>query len=82
VRELSRRAFAAIDGAGMARVDFFLEHDTGELFVNEINTIPGFSRRSTYPRLWQASGLPFPLLLERLIELAVERASRVRKVRP
>jgi D-alanine-D-alanine ligase len=84
VRDLSVRAFKAIDGAGMARVDFFLEEATGELFVNEINTIPGFTRISMYPKLWEASGVPFSRLLDRLILLALERAEqlRARKLSP
>ena len=72
VRALAIRAFRAIDGAGMARVDFFVETD-GRVLVNEINTIPGFTQTSAYPRLWEASGLPYPALISRLIELALER---------
>jgi D-alanine-D-alanine ligase len=72
-RELAVRAFQAVDGAGMARVDFLLDRTTGKLFVNEINTIPGFTSISMYPKLWEASGLPYPQLLDRLIELAFER---------
>jgi D-alanine-D-alanine ligase len=66
------RAFRAIDGTGMARCDFFLEHRTGKIFVNELNTIPGFTSISMYPKLWEASGLPYPQLIDRLIELAIE----------
>ncbi len=73
VQELAVRAFQAIDGAGMARVDFLLDRKTGRIFVNEINTIPGFTPISMYPKLWEASGLPYPRLLDRLIELALER---------
>jgi D-alanine-D-alanine ligase len=72
VRELAIRAFQAIDSAGMARVDFFVEGEDGVL-VNEINTIPGFTASSAYPRLWEASGLPYPALISRLIDLALER---------
>jgi len=72
-RELAVRAFQAVDCAGMARVDFLLDRTTGKLFVNEINTIPGFTSISMYPKLWEASGLPYPQLLDRLIELAFER---------
>ena len=54
------RAFRAIDGTGMARCDFFLERRTGKIFVNELNTIPGFTSISMYPKLWEASGLPYP----------------------
>ncbi|WP_448596072.1 D-alanine--D-alanine ligase family protein [Thermoflexus hugenholtzii] len=73
VRALAIAAFRAIDACGMARVDFLLSRETGELVVNEINTIPGFTAVSMYPRLWEASGLPYPALLDRLIELALER---------
>lgn len=72
-RELSVRAFKAVDAAGMARVDFFLEQHTDKLYLNELNTIPGFTRISMYPKLWEASGLSFPQLVERLIQLAMER---------
>jgi len=68
IRELAIAAFRAVDCSGMARVDFFLEGD--RVLVNEINTIPGFTRTSAYPRLWDASGLPYPRLLDRLIELS------------
>jgi D-alanine-D-alanine ligase len=73
IRRLAVAAFKALDGAGMARVDFFLESKTGRLFVNEVNTIPGFTEISMFPRLWQASGLSFPKLVERLIDLGFER---------
>jgi D-alanine-D-alanine ligase len=76
-RRLAVRAFQAIDAAGLARVDFFLEGDE-RIWVNEINTIPGFTRFSAYPRLWEASGLPYARLIDRLIELAVERHARPR----
>jgi D-alanine-D-alanine ligase len=71
VRGLAVRAFKAIDCAGMARVDFFVEGD-GRVLVNEINTIPGFTATSAYPRLWEVSGIPYPELITRLIELARE----------
>jgi D-alanine-D-alanine ligase len=73
VRELAVRAFKAVDGAGLARVDFFLRRDTGHLLVNELNTIPGLTDVSGFPQMWEASGVPFPRVIERLIELAVER---------
>jgi len=73
VQRLAVAAFLAIDGAGMARVDFLLDRQSGQLYVNEVNTIPGFTSISMYPKLWEASGLPFPQLLDRLIELALER---------
>jgi D-alanine-D-alanine ligase len=73
VRELALRAYRAIDCAGMARVDFLLDKDSGDLFLNEINTIPGFTTISLYPKLWEASGLTYPALVDRLIELALDR---------
>jgi len=73
VRELAVRGYIAVDCAGMARVDFLMDKDTGELFLNEINTLPGFTKISMYPKLWEASGLAFPELVDRLIELALER---------
>ena len=72
LQELAVKAFRAIDGAGMARCDFFLEKRTGKIFVNELNTIPGFTSISMYPKMWEASGLPYPQLIDRLIELALE----------
>jgi D-alanine-D-alanine ligase len=71
-QDLAVRAFHAIDGAGMARCDFFLEKKTGKIFVNELNTIPGFTSISMYPKLWEASGLSYSQLIDRLIELALE----------
>jgi D-alanine-D-alanine ligase len=73
VRALGLAAYKALAAEGMARVDFFLEKGTNRLYVNEINTIPGFTEISMYPKLWAVSGLPFPRLLERLIELGFER---------
>ena len=67
------RAYKAIDCAGMARVDFFVEKDTDRIYLNELNSIPGFTRISMYPKLWDASGLPYPRLVDRLIELAMQR---------
>ncbi len=72
-RELAVASFRAIDGCGMARVDFFLEQKTNKIYINEINTIPGFTEISMYPRLWEASGLSFSRLLDRLIQLAIRR---------
>ena len=72
-RRLAVEAFRACECSGMARVDFFLEKKTRRLFVNEINSIPGFTAISMYPKLWAASGLPFPALVDRLIRLALER---------
>ena len=73
IRAMAVRAFVAVDAAGMARVDFFMERSTGRIILNELNTIPGFTRISMYPKLWEASGLPYPKLLEGLVELAIER---------
>jgi D-alanine-D-alanine ligase len=73
VQSLAVRAYRAIDCAGMARVDFLLEKDTDEMYLSELNTIPGFTRISMYPKLWEASGLPYPALVDRLVELALER---------
>jgi len=73
VRALAVAAFKAIDGAGMSRVDFLLAGDSGVLYLNEVNTIPGFTTISMYSKLWEASGLSYPALLDRLIELAIER---------
>ncbi len=74
VQELALAAFRLLEGAGLARVDFFLDRENGQLWINEVNSLPGFTEVSMYPRLWQASGLPYPALLDRLIELALERA--------
>ncbi len=73
IQDLAVRAFNALDLAGMARVDFFLERGTGALYLNEVNTIPGFTSISMYPMLWAASGIPLQELVERLIGLAIER---------
>lgn len=73
VRQLALKAYRAIDCAGLGRVDLLLEDTSGQLYINEINTIPGFTTISMYPKLWEASGLPYPALLDRLIELALER---------
>jgi D-alanine-D-alanine ligase len=75
VRHQAIRAFRAIDGAGLARVDFLLDRVTGDLFLNEINTMPGFTTISMYSKLWGASGVDYPALIDRLITLAVERAT-------
>ncbi len=73
VRRLAIAAFKAIDGAGMARVDFLLAGDSHTLYVNEVNTIPGFTTISMYAKMWAASGVPYPALVDRLIALALER---------
>ncbi len=73
IQEMSLQAFAAVDAAGIARVDFFYEEATGSVFINEINTMPGFTATSMYPQLWAATGVPFAELVNQLIELALER---------
>ena len=73
IREYAVRAYKAIDCAGMARVDFFVEKDTNKVYLNELNSLPGFTKISMYPKLWEASGLPYNKLVDRLIELAMER---------
>ena len=74
LRSIALAAFDTVGCEGMARVDFLLEDSTGHLFVNEINTIPGFTSISMYPKMWQYSGLPYPDLLDKLIALALQRA--------
>lgn len=76
IREYAVRAYKAIDCAGMARADFFLNGDTNQIYLNELNTLPGFTSISMYPKLWQASGLTYPQLVDRLIELALERKTQ------
>jgi len=72
-RAYALRAFQAVEGEGLARVDFLLDGGSGELFLNEINTMPGFTRISMYPKLWEASGIGFAELVDRLVQLALER---------
>jgi D-alanine-D-alanine ligase and related ATP-grasp enzymes len=72
IQELAVSAFRTLELSGMARVDFFLEKKVGKLFLNEVNTIPGFTSISMYPKLWEASGIPFRELIDRLIGLALE----------
>jgi D-alanine-D-alanine ligase len=79
VRELSLRAFQALDCEGFARVDFFYEEAAGRVLVNEVNTIPGFTPKSMFPMLWAASGLAYPDLVARLVDLAVERHAARRR---
>lgn len=76
IRRLAVEAFKAIDGAGMARVDFLLERKTNRIYLSELNTIPGFTKISMYPKLWDASGLNYPALMDRLVELALDRRAR------
>jgi len=78
IQRMSIEAFKAIEASGMARVDFFLETATNKIYLNEINTIPGFTATSMYPKMWALSGLPYPQLLDKLIELAIERHRKKR----
>ncbi|MEM6592877.1 MAG: D-alanine--D-alanine ligase family protein, partial [Cyanobacteria bacterium P01_C01_bin.73] len=73
VQEMAIRAFLAVDAAGISRVDFFYLETTGEVLINEINTMPGFTATSMYPMLWEASGVSFPALVDRLVQLGLER---------
>jgi D-alanine-D-alanine ligase len=81
VRALAIAAFKAIDGAGMARVDFLLAGDSQMLYLNEVNTIPGFTTISMYAKMWDASGLPYAQLIDRLIALAIERHAEKQQLR-
>lgn len=75
IQDTAIQAFLAVDAAGLGRVDFFYVEDTGEVLINEINTLPGFTATSMYPRLWAATGIPFPELVHELIQLAQGRCS-------
>src|SRR5687768_4282181 len=81
VRRVSIEAFRALELSGMARVDFLLDGVSGDLYLNEVNTIPGFTAISMYPKMWEASGLPYPALLDRLIALALERHEEKQRLR-
>jgi D-alanine-D-alanine ligase len=81
VRQLAMRAFQALDCSGLARVDLFLDKSTGAFVVNEINTMPGFTSISMYPKLWEATGLSYSALIDRLIALAIERHAEKKKLR-
>ena len=70
IRNTAIKAFKAVDGSGLARVDFFIENETNRIIINEINTMPGFTQISMYPKLWGEMGLSYPELLNKLIELA------------
>jgi D-alanine-D-alanine ligase len=70
-----------VDAAGMSRVDFLLSRTSGALFVNEINTIPGFTTISMYSKMWEATGVSYPMLVDRLIRLAVERHAEKQRLR-
>lgn len=73
IRQLAIRAFQELELSGLARVDFFLDRQSGRVYLNEVNTLPGFTAISMYPKLWEATGLPYPQLIDRLIALALER---------
>lgn len=73
IQEMAAKAFIAVDAAGLSRVDFFYVEETGEVFINEINTLPGFTATSMYPQLWAETGIAFPQLVDNLINLALER---------
>jgi D-alanine-D-alanine ligase len=81
VQEMAVRAFKAVDCAGLARVDFLMEPKSGKIYLNEINTMPGFTSISMYPKMWAASGLEYPKLIDRLIQLALERHAEKQKNR-
>ena len=81
MQRLAVECFKATGCEGMSRVDFLMERATGKLFINEINTIPGFTSISMYPKMWEYSGIPFAMLLDRLIELALERQKRRRALK-
>jgi D-alanine-D-alanine ligase len=81
VRRLAVECYRAVECSGMARVDFLLEDATGRLYINEINTIPGFTSISMFPKMWEHSGLPYPKLIDRLIELALERHQQKKATR-
>ena len=81
VQRLSIAAFRAVEGAGMSRVDFLMDRRRGRLFVNEVNTIPGFTTISMYPKLWEATGIGFAALVDRLIALALERHAEKQQLR-
>jgi D-alanine-D-alanine ligase len=76
LRSMALEAFAAVEASGFARVDFLIDRQTGKVYLSELNSLPGFTNGSMYPRLWEASGLPYPKLLDRLIDLALERHQR------
>jgi D-alanine-D-alanine ligase len=78
IQRIAVDAFRILDCCGMARADFFLGRDNGRIYLNELNSIPGFTTISMYPKLWEASGLPYPALLDQLIELGFERHRFVR----
>jgi len=81
VQALALKVYRAVDGAGMARVDFLLDKESGEFYINEVNTLPGFTQISMYPKLWEASGLSYTELLDKLVELALARKAARDRIR-
>jgi D-alanine-D-alanine ligase len=81
VQQLAMAAFQAVDCAGLARVDFLMDPKTGRIYVNEINTMPGFTAISMYPKLWAATGISYPGLIDRLIQLGLERHADKKRTR-
>lgn len=81
VRDMAVKAFRALDGSGMARIDFFIDKKTGKLYLNELNTIPGFTNISMFPKLCEASGLRYPDLIEKLMQIAIERFKATRTLK-
>jgi D-alanine-D-alanine ligase len=81
VQQLSIEAFRSLELSGMARVDFFLDRETGSLYLNEVNTLPGFTAISMYPKMWEASGVPIGALIDKLIALALERHGEKQRLR-
>jgi D-alanine-D-alanine ligase len=79
IRQMALEAYRAVEGSGLARVDFLLDGESGEIFLNEINTLPGFTRISMYPKLWEASGVSYAQLVDRLVQLALERYEDTRQ---
>jgi D-alanine-D-alanine ligase len=81
LRRMALVAFRAVDAAGLARVDFFVERHTEKPYINEINTLPGFTQVSMYPKLWEASGVSYTDLIDQLVQLAIERHQDRRRSR-
>ena len=73
IKDYAVRSFLAVECSGLGRIDFFYEEAIQKIYVNEINTIPGFTQISMYPKLWEASGIPYPELIDRLLEIALKR---------
>jgi D-alanine-D-alanine ligase len=80
IRELAIKAYKAIDGAGFARVDFFLDKNSNKIYVNEINTIPGFTKYSMFPSLWQNTGISYKDAIEKILNLAIEKQNKGKQV--